>query len=49
MDYEIIASSSAGNCVIINKTIAIDMGVPFKSINHVYKDLQLVLLTHGHS
>ncbi len=49
MEYEIIASGSTGNAVAINKNILIDVGVSFKSLKNVYKDLQLVLLTHIHS
>jgi ribonuclease BN (tRNA processing enzyme) len=49
IDYEVIASSSKGNAVIINKTILIDCGVPFKLLSDKYADFQLVLLTHWHS
>ena len=49
MTYEIISSSSKGNCTVINNSIAIDMGVSFKSIREYVKDLKLVLLTHSHS
>lgn len=48
MEYKIIQSSSKGNCLIINKTIAIDMGVSFKKIRTYLKDLKIVLLTHIH-
>ena len=48
MNYEILATGSTGNCVILNDIIAIDMGVPFKAIKSHYKQLQLVLLTHEH-
>lgn len=49
MEYEIIASSSAGNAVVLNKNILVDIGVSFKLLKGVYKNLQLVLLTHIHS
>ena len=49
MKYEVIATGSTGNCVILNDYIAIDMGVPFKSISAHVKSLKLVLLTHRHS
>lgn len=49
MEYEIIASGSTGNAVTFNKNILIDVGVSFKALKTVYKDLQLVLLTHIHS
>ncbi len=49
MEYEIIATGSSGNCVMINGCIAVDMGVPFKALKGIYKRLKLVLLTHIHS
>ena len=49
MTYNIISTGSKGNAVIINKSIAIDIGVPFKALESVKKDLRLVLLTHRHS
>ena len=48
MDFNVLATGSSGNCVIINKSIAIDIGVPFKALEGVKKDLRLVLLTHAH-
>lgn len=48
MDFEILSTGSKGNCVILNKTIAIDMGIPFKNLLAHYMSLQLVLLTHIH-
>lgn len=49
MEYEIISSGSQGNAVVINKNILIDVGVSFKALKNVYKDLKLVLLSHIHS
>lgn len=49
MNYNIVATGSAGNCVIINDVIAVDMGVSFKALRNVYKNLNLVLLTHIHT
>lgn len=49
MDYEILATGSGGNCTIINHSIAIDMGIPYKKIEPYVKDLKLLLLTHIHS
>jgi len=49
IDYNIISSSSKGNAIVLNKTILLDVGVPFKSLKDVYSDLQLVLCTHQHS
>ena len=49
MEYKIIATGSSGNCVILNNCIAIDMGVSFKALKDVYRQLQIVLLTHEHT
>jgi len=49
MTYNIIASGSDGNCVILNNDLAIEMGISFKKIEPYHKDLKLILLTHIHS
>lgn len=49
MKYEVIATGSSGNCIIINDEIALDIGVTFKQIKSIYKKLRIVLLTHIHS
>ena len=49
MEYEVLATGSKGNCVIINGEIAIDMGVTWKKVAPYVKKLKLVLLTHVHS
>lgn len=48
-EYDIISSSSKGNCLIFNKYMAIDMGVSYKQIKKHLKDLKVILLTHVHS
>lgn len=48
MIYKILATGSDGNAVIINDTILIDCGVPFKAVKNDLKRLRLVLLTHEH-
>lgn len=45
----IIATGSSGNAVLLNGSILIDCGVPFKKLEAVKNDLKLVLLTHIHS
>ena len=35
--------------MILNNSIAVDMGVTFKALNDVYKKLLIVLLTHEHT
>lgn len=49
VDYEVVATGSSGNCVIIMRNLAIDMGVTIKKILPYAENLQLVLLTHIHS
>lgn len=48
LNYDIVSSGSQGNCLILDNTIAVDMGVPFKAIRPWAKSIQLVLLTHEH-
>lgn len=49
MDIEVVGTGSSGNCVILNKSIMIDCGLPMKKIRPYVKDIKLVLLTHIHS
>lgn len=49
MNYNIISTGSHGNAVILNNCILIDCGVNFKTLKDVYRQLQIVLLTHEHS
>ena len=49
MNYKIIATGSQGNAVVVNDNILVDCGVSFKALKEVYKDLQIVLLTHIHT
>lgn len=48
MTFNVIATGSTGNAVVINDSILIDCGVPYKALEPVKKDLKLVLLTHAH-
>lgn len=49
VEYEVIATGSSGNAVVLNRVVMVDCGVSFESIAPVFKRLQLVLLTHIHS
>lgn len=44
----VLASGSKGNAVLLNGSILIDCGVPYKLIQPHIQDLRLVLLTHRH-
>lgn len=50
MTYDILATGSSGNAVVINGEILIDCGVPMKRLREsgYIKSLKLVLLTHEH-
>lgn len=48
ISYNIIATGSKGNAVVIEHEILIDCGVPFKALAAEWKTLKLVLLTHIH-
>lgn len=48
MTFDVIATGSGGNAVVLNKNIMIDCGVPFSKVKPYMKDLYLVLLTHIH-
>lgn len=49
MNYNIIASGSSGNAVVINDYIMIECGVPFKALSAIYKNLKIVFVSHVHS
>lgn len=46
--YEIIGTGSTGNAVILNNSILIDCGVPYKALEPYVRQIKLVLLTHIH-
>lgn len=48
MIYEILATGSGGNALVIEGKVLIDCGVPWKKIEPYAHGLQLVLLTHEH-
>lgn len=49
MKYDIVASGSNGNAVVIEDSILIDCGVSYKSLKMFMPKLKLVLLTHVHA
>ncbi len=48
MNYNILATGSDGNAVVVMDSILIDCGVSFKLLRPIAARLQLVLLTHRH-
>lgn len=49
ISYNLLATGSTGNCLILNKFLALDMGITFKKLKPFYKDLKLVFISHCHS
>lgn len=49
MKYEIIGSSSKGNCLIFNDYLMIDCGVTYAKLKDWIKNVKIILLTHIHS
>ena len=47
--YHIISTGSQGNAVLINNSVLVDCGVPFKAILPYLSGIKLVLLTHMHT
>lgn len=48
MEYEVIESSSSGNCVIVGD-VMVDIGVGFNRIKKKLYDIKVVIITHVHS
>ncbi len=48
INFDIISSGSSGNCVILNESIALDMGVPFKKIEPYLNKIKLIFISHEH-
>ena len=49
MTYNIIATGSSGNAVLVNDNILIDCGVSFKKIEPYANQIRVVCITHRHS
>jgi ribonuclease BN (tRNA processing enzyme) len=49
MNYKIISSGSAGNCIILNENIMFDCGVPFKEIKDDLYGIKYLIITHVHT
>ena len=48
MTCNIIATGSKGNAILLNGAYLLDCGVPFSKLKNVYKDIQVVFLSHQH-
>lgn len=49
MKYEIIGSSSKGNCIIVEDFLMLDCGVSYKSIKDKLSKIKLIFISHSHS
>lgn len=49
MTYEIVSSSSKGNCIIVENFLMLDIGVSYKKIKDKLKDIKLIFISHSHT
>lgn len=47
--YRILSTGSQGNAVVLNTTVLVDCGVPYKTVAPYVQALKLILLTHIHN
>lgn len=48
IDYEIIGTGSTGNCIILNKFIMLDCGLPFSKVKSYLNDVKVIFISHVH-
>ena len=48
MKYEIIGSSSKGNCIVVEDILMLDCGVSYTKIKPYLKKVKLIFISHGH-
>ena len=48
MNYEIIGSSSKGNCIIVEDILMLDCGVSYSKIKNYLSKVKLIFISHGH-
>ena len=48
MTYELLKSGSDGNCIIVNKTISLDMGIPYQQIKPYLNEVKVIFISHCH-
>ena len=49
IDYNVLATGSTGNCILLENEVMVDCGVPYKTVAPYIGGLRIVLLTHIHS
>lgn len=48
MNYEIIGSSSKGNCIIVEDMLMLDVGVSYSKIKRYLPKVKLIFISHSH-
>lgn len=48
MNYNIISSSSKGNCIIVEDILMLDCGLSYKKIKPYLKKIKLIFISHDH-
>ena len=48
MDYNIIGSSSKGNCIIVEDVLMLDVGVSYTKIKKYLNKVKLIFISHSH-
>lgn len=49
MPYEILNTGSDGNCIVLDKNILLDVGIPYKKIKSYLKDIKIIFISHRHT
>lgn len=48
MNFEIIGSSSQGNCIVVDGFLMLDCGVSYSKIKRKIKDVKIIFISHIH-
>lgn len=48
MNYEIVGSSSKGNCIIVEDVLMLDCGVTYSKIKQYLPKVKLIFISHSH-
>lgn len=49
LEYEIIKTGSKGNSILFNKTLLLDIGIPYKDIKKYLKEVKTIFISHLHA
>lgn len=48
MTYNVVASSSKGNCIVVNEYLMLDCGVSYRKIKPLLDKIKIVFISHVH-